>query len=248
MLNGAPRRSCHGDGKDMGIKALNRKLLRDLWTMKGQAIAIALVIASGVTMFVMYLSNFESLRRTQQSYYDRQRFADVFVSAKRVPERVAERLAQIPGVSAVETRVAADVNLDVPGMDTPSRGRLISIPADRRPRLNDVFLRSGRWIDSAHPDEILVSEAFALANGFEPGMNIAAVINGRRRELRIVGIALSPEYVYTIPPGEIIPDDRRYGILWMERKSLASAFNMEGGFNDAAFRLMPGVSSSEVIA
>jgi putative ABC transport system permease protein len=232
----------------MRIKALNRKLLRDLLAMKGQAIAIALVIASGVTMFVMYLSNFESLRRTQQAFYERQRFADVFVTAKRVPERVADRLAEIPGVWTIDTRVVADVTLDAPGMDAPSRGRLISIPADSHPKLNDIFLRRGRWIDATHPDEVLVGEAFAIANGFEPGMGIAAIINGRRRVLRIVGIALSPEYIYTIPPGEIIPDDRRYGILWMERKALASAFNMEGGFNDVALRLMPGSSSSEAIA
>jgi len=232
----------------MRISALNRKLLRDLLAMKGQAIAIALVIASGVTMFVMYLSNFESLRRTQQTYYDRQRFADVFVTAKRVPERIADRLAEIPGIGALDTRVVADVTLDIPGVDTPSRGRLISIPSDGHPKLNDVFLRRGRWIDAAHSDEVLVSEAFAIANGFEPGAGIAAIINGRRRMLRIVGIALSPEYVYTIPPGEIIPDDRRYGILWMERKALASAFNMEGGFNDVSIRLLPGASSSEVIA
>jgi putative ABC transport system permease protein len=231
----------------MRIQPLNRKLLRDLWAMKGQALAIALVVASGVTMYVMYLSNFESLRRTQQAYYDNQRFADVFVSAKRVPERMAERIAEIPGVSVIDTRVVADVTLDVPGMAEPSRGRLVSIPADRHPRLNDIFLRRGRWIDAAHPDEVLASEAFALAHGFQPGSRIAAIINGRRRSLRIVGIALSPEYVYTIPPGEIIPDDKRYGILWMERKALASAFNMEGGFNDVALRLMPGASSAEVI-
>jgi putative ABC transport system permease protein len=232
----------------MGIRALNRKLLRDLLAMKGQAFAIAMVIASGITMFVMYLSNFESLRRTQQIYYEHQRFADIFVTAKRVPERMAERLTAIPGVGAIDMRVVADVTLDIPGVDTPSRGRLISIPAEGRPRLNDVYLRRGRWIDASHPDEILASEAFALANGFDPGAEIAAIINGRRRVLRIVGIALSPEYIYTIPPGEIIPDDRRYGILWMERKALASAFNLEGGFNDVALRLLPGASASDIIA
>jgi putative ABC transport system permease protein len=231
----------------MRISALNRKLLRDLLAMKGQAFAIAMVIASGITMFVMYLSNFESLRRTQTTYYEQQRFADVFVVAKRVPERMAERLAEISGVGDVDTRVVADVTLDVPGVDTPARGRLISIPAETHPRLNDVYLRRGRWIDAGHSDEVLVSEAFALANGFEPGAEIAAVINGRRRMLRIVGIALSPEYVYSIPPGEILPDDRRYGILWMDRKALASAFNMEGGFNDVSLQLLPGASSSEVI-
>jgi putative ABC transport system permease protein len=232
----------------MGITPLNRKLLRDVLAMKSQAIAIALVIASGVAMFVMYRSNFESLRRTQEAYYDQQRFADVFANAKRVPERVAERLADIPGVRAVDTRVVANVTLDVPGIEAPARARLVSIPADGRPRLNDVFLRRGRWIDPARADEVLVSEAFAIAHDFQPGAELAAIINGRRRLLRIAGIALSPEYIYTIPPGEMIPDDRRFGVLWMERRALASAFDLEGGFNDVALQLMPGGSSAEVIA
>jgi putative ABC transport system permease protein len=230
------------------ITPLNRKLLRDVLAMKGQAIAIALVIASGVAMFVMYRSNFESLRRTQQAYYDQQRFADVFATAKRVPERISERLVSIPGVRTIDTRVVANVTLDIPGIEAPARARLVSIPADGRPRLNDVFLRSGQWIDPGRPDEVLISEAFAIAHDFKPGAELAAIINGRRRVLRVVGIALSPEYIYMIPPGEIIPDDRRYGVLWMERKALASAFNLEGGFNDVALQLMPGGSSAEVIA
>jgi putative ABC transport system permease protein len=67
------------------IRSLDRKLLRDLWAMKGQALAIASVIGAGVTMFVTYLSNFDSLQRTRQGYYERARFADVFAGAKRVP-------------------------------------------------------------------------------------------------------------------------------------------------------------------
>jgi putative ABC transport system permease protein len=229
------------------IAPLDRKLLRNLWGMKGQALAIALVIGAGVAMFVMYLSNFGSLRRTQTAYYDRQRFADVFASLKRAPRRLEERIAAIPGVATVDTRVVADVTLDVPGYAEPAVGRLISIPATGRPLLNDVFLRRGRWIEPGHPDEVLASEAFALAHGLEPGGSLAAVINGRRRKLRIVGLALSPEYVYTIPPGELIPDDRRFGVFWMEHKALASAFDMEGGFDDVSLKLMPGASADAVI-
>ncbi|MDH4064310.1 MAG: ABC transporter permease, partial [Acidobacteriota bacterium] len=98
------------------VAALDRKLLRDLWEMKGQALAIAAVIAAGVTMFVTYLSNFDSLERTLANYYERQRFADVFAGAVRAPQRLAERIAAIPGVVTVDTRVVADVTLDVPGL------------------------------------------------------------------------------------------------------------------------------------
>ncbi len=232
----------------MRIAALDRKLFRDLWEMKGQALAIAAVVASGVTMYVMYLSNFDSLRRTQDAYYERFRFADVFAQCKRAPLRLGQRIAAIPGVARADLRVVADVTLDVAGFEEPATGRLISIPDEGRPRLNDVFLRSGRWIEHGRPDEVIASEVFAGAHGLEPGDRIAALINGRRRELRIVGLGLTPEYVYIIPPGELIPDDHRFGIFWMDRRALGAAFDMEGGFNDVALQVMPGASVDEAIA
>ena len=232
----------------MTISSLNRKLLRDLLAMRGQAFAIAMVVAAGVAMYVMYLSNFESLRETQRAYYERQRFADVFASLKRAPLRIASDIADIPGVVAVETRVVANVTLDLEQLDEPATGRLVSIPATRRPRVNDLFVRRGRWIEPDHPDEVLASEGFVTAHGLVPGDTVPAVINGRLRRLTIVGVALSPEYVYSIRPGELVPDDKRFGIFWMDQRALAAAFDMEGGFNDVALALGPGASADEVIA
>lgn len=230
------------------MTALNRKLLRDVWEMRSQALAIALVMAAGVAMYVAYLSNFDSLRSTVDTYYARQRFADVFASLTRAPQRLRAQLADIPGVDVVETRVVVGVTLDIPDMPEPAAGLLVSIPGDRRPLLNDVFLRRGQWPDPTRPDEVLASEAFCTAHGFEPGATFAAIINGRRRTLTISGIALSPEYVYSIPPGEMIPDDRRYGVFWMEHRALAAAYNMEGGFNQVSLGLSPDASVPEVLA
>ena len=230
------------------VSALNRKLLRDLAAMKGQAFAIAMVVAAGVSVYVMYLSNFASLQSTRAAYYSQQRFADVFASLKRAPERVASEIANLPNVSAIETRVVANVTLDLEQLDEPASGRLISIPVDRRPRVNDVFLRRGRWIEPGRRDEVLASEGFAVAHGLNPGDQVPAVINGRLRRLRIVGIALSPEYIYSIRPGELVPDDKRFGIFWMDRQALGAAFDMEGGFNDVVLRLAPGMPPDETIA
>ena len=229
------------------MSALNRKLVRDLVAMRSQALAIALVIGAGLSMFVMYLSNFESLQLTQQAYYTSQRFADVFAAVGRAPGALAPRLAAIPGVAAVETRVVADVVLDVPGLGEPAAGRLVSIPP-ARPALNDLFLRSGEWVSAGRPDAVIASEAFVQAHGFHIGDVVSAVINGRKRPLTIAAVALSPEYVYAIRPGEIMPDPRRFGIFWMEHRALAAAFDMEGGFNDVAVALDRGASAPAVIA
>ena len=230
------------------MRALNRKLLRDLWHIKGQAIAISLVIGVGIVMYITYLSCFDSLQLTRTAYYERQRFADVFASLKRAPWRLRDRIGQIPGVAQVETRVVVDVTLDVEGLDEPATGRLISIPAERRAMLNDLVIRRGRYIDAARPDEAIVNEGFADAHELRPGDTVRAIINGRRRDLEIVGFALSPEFIYAIRPGELIPDDARFGIFWMERRALAAAYDMEGGFNDVVVSLMPDGNELDVIA
>ncbi len=230
------------------IAVLDRKLLRDLWEMRGQAAAIATVIAAGVTMFVTYISNFDSLKRTRASYYQSAQFADVFASVKRAPSATLDAIRGIPGIQTISARVVADVTLDVPEMAEPATGRLVSLPDQGRPILNDVYLRRGRLVDPTRPDEVLASEMFCEANGLEPGARVGAVINGRRRWLMIVGIALSPEYVYAIRPGEIFPDKRRFGVFWMNGRALASAFQMEGGFNDVSLKLVRGASVLDVIA
>jgi putative ABC transport system permease protein len=229
------------------MRALDRKLLRDLWQMRGQALAISLVIACGIATFVMSLNTLGSLQHTQEAYYERYRFADVFSHLRRAPEPVAARIAEIPGVAQVQTRVVEQVTLDVPGFKEPAIGRLISIPERRAPGLNDLHLRRGRYIEPGRDGEVLVSEGFAEAHALEPGDSLRAIINGRLRRLRIVGVALSPEYIYQIQPGDILPDDRRFGVFWMGQTELAAAFDMQGAFNDVSLTLAPGANEAEVI-
>jgi len=230
------------------VRTLNRKLLRDVWAMKGQGAAIAAVIAAGVAMYIAYFSNFESLQRARVSYYEATRFADVFASLTRAPLALERRIAALPGVDRVSTRVVADVTLDVVGLADPATGRLISLPAGGRPPLNDLVLVRGRWIEPGGIDEVIANEAFVDAHRLAPGDTIVALVNGRQRRLTIVGVALSPEYVYAIRPGELVPDAARFGVLWMDRQALATAFDMDGAFNDVALGLVRSASASQVIA
>ncbi|MCL4203774.1 MAG: ABC transporter permease [Pirellulaceae bacterium] len=229
------------------MRALDRKAIRDLWSIKGQAAAIALVIASGVGTFVMSLSTLNSLQRSQQSYYEQYRFAHLFAHVKRAPWSLGRRIAEIPGVAQVQTRIVVDVTLDVADMAEPAIGRLISIPERREPMVNDLHLRRGRWIEPRRAGEVLVGEAFADSHHLEIGDHVTAVINGRRQRLTIVGIALSPEYVIQIHGANLLPDDRRFGVFWMSYEQLAAAFDMDGAFNDVALTLTRGASEEAVI-
>ncbi|MCF6215076.1 MAG: ABC transporter permease [Emcibacter sp.] len=224
----------------MIIEALNRKLLRDLWNIKGQMLAIIMVMACGITTFIMSFGVLDSLKLSRDVYYDRYQFADVFAQLKRAPEAIRQQVLDIPGVSAVELRVTFGVTVQVDGMIEPASGKLISHPDGRKPLLNNLYLRSGRMLLPDEADAILSSEAFADAHGFTLGDRVNMVINGHKRSLKIVGIVLSPEYVYSLAPGGMFPDDKRFGVFWMSQRILEAAVDMDGAFNDIAIRMDRG--------
>ena len=195
------------------MKMLNLKLMRDLIHLRGQLLALSLVVACGIAVYVTMRSTNDSLTTSQNSYYREYRFADIFVSLKRAPESIKARIENIPGVAIVDSRIVFEVTLDLPGLKEPAIGRLVSIPERRFPELNSLFLRHGRYIDPSGRNEVLISEAFAAANRLQIGDSIPAILNGKSEKLRIVGFAISPEYVYEIRGAEVFPDNRRFGVI-----------------------------------
>jgi putative ABC transport system permease protein len=229
------------------LSSLTRKMLRDLWGMKGQALAIAMVLAGGVSMFVMSRSVYDSLTNTQAKFYRDYQFADVFVSLKRAPEQVRTRLEEIPGVQAVETRVLTAATVELPSYPQPITALIVSHPDQRQPRLNQLHIKAGNLASSEAANEIVISEAFAAAHELHPGDTLDATINGRRRRLHISGVALAPEFIYQLQPGAMIPDFKAFGIFWMPRTPLASAVDMAGAFNDVAMRIQADANEKDIV-
>jgi putative ABC transport system permease protein len=215
--------------------------------MKGQVFAITLVVMSGVATFIMFITTMHSLDLTRNRFYRDYNFADAFVYLKRAPESLKDKIKEVPGVNQVETRVSAYVKLDISGFPEPVTGHIISVPDDGRPLLNRLYIRKGRLADPAKDNEVVINETFAHAHGFNLGDQFAAIINGKWKKLTITGIALSPEFVLVMRPFAMSPDFKRYGILWMSRKAISKAYNMEGAFNDIVLTLYPGAKVNDVL-
>ena len=229
------------------MRMLDRKLLRDLRRMWAQALAIALVMASGVATYVLASGAYHSLDETRVAYYLRYRFADVFAEVRRAPKSIADQIETIPGVAAAEPRITRLALLDVEGLAEPATGRAVSIPDLAPPRLNLLHLREGRLPERERTDEVTVNEAFAKAHGMHVGSTFKALLNGKRHQLKVVGVALSPEFIYALGPGDLMPDNRRFAVLWMSEKALAALFDLDGAFNAVTLKLLPGASEPEVL-
>lgn len=227
---------------------LDLKLVRDLGSMKGQVIAVGLVMACGLAMMIMARSLILSLESTRDAYYLDYRFADVFCDLKRAPNSLRTRLQGIEGVGAVETRVRGSAILDIPGLREPAEGAFLSIPEDRPQQLHLLYLRTGRLPEAGSHNEVVLGEAFAKEHGFQPGDSVEATLYGARETFHIVGIGLSPEFVYEAPSGSPLPDAKRFGVFWMNERDLATALNMDGAFNNVILDVAPGADARKVMA
>jgi len=230
------------------MSALDIKLFRDVVRLWAQVLAIALVIGGGVATLVLAVGSHRSLEETRVAYYERFGFADVFALVKRAPKALADQIAQIPGVAAVDARIAKLALIDVPGFSEPASGQFVSLPDVGEPLLNRLYMRAGRLPEPGRAEEVVVNESFAEAHGFAPGARFSAILNGKKRELVIVGTALSPEFIYTVGPGDLMPDDRRYGIVWMSEKALASVYDLDGAFSAVSVKLQREASERDVIS
>jgi putative ABC transport system permease protein len=228
----------------VAMRALDKKLLRDMKRLWAQALAVALVMACGVATLIIGRGAYQSLLETRSAYYERNAFADIFADAVRVPNRIRSDVREIVDVSAVETRVSTLGLIDVPYFNMPVTGRILSLPDDHEVLVNRIALVEGRLPDAGGGLESVVSKSFANAHGLHAGSRIVATLKGHRVDIAVTGVALSPEFIYAIGPGDMMPDDRRYGIVWMQEAALATLIDMEGAFNSVILRHLPG--SSEV--
>ena len=216
---------------------LHRKLFRDLWRMKSQALAVALVLACGIGMLVMSVGMQGSLERARDRYYLNNGMADVQAQAVRAPRRLGAELAELPGVAALELRAVGQARISLPWVTEPLAAQLVSLPDEGLPRVNRPLLVAGRWPERNTQGEALVNEAFAQANSLTPGSRMDVVVRGQRQRLHLVGVANSPEFVFVSAPGEPFPQPARFGVLWMRQGQLERALDLHGAFNDAVLTL-----------
>ncbi|MCG6659657.1 FtsX-like permease family protein [Halomonas campisalis] len=226
------------------MSTLHRKLLRDLLRLKGQSLAIAAVIASGVMTLILAVTTLDALTRAQSDFYASHHYPDLFVDVKRAPLGLVDHLQTLDGVSRMAPRVRAGVRLAVTGFDDPVRGQILSLPDGRQPSLNRLHLVAGSLPEAGRADQAVVSDAFAEAHGLAPGDTLEAIIDGRQTRLRLSGIARSPEVIYQAAPTDLLPDYQRYATLWMNERALANAFGMEGAFNQLLVTLQPGADAA----
>ena len=217
----------------MVISTFHKKLVRSMLQAWPQSLGVVAVVMCGIAAYICVYSAYLNLSLTRDTYYAQNRFADFEILVDRAPETAVFKLEAIPGVRQVRKRIVEEVNVDIPGVDEPRIGRLISMPMPRAPVINDMVLLAGRYFDTGTQSETVLSEHFARANGLEIGDRVHISVDNKKYSLRIVGIGASPEYVYMIRNVQsLVPSPEGFGILWVPEDFAETALDLKSACNN----------------
>jgi putative ABC transport system permease protein len=220
------------------VNPLSRKLFRDLWARKGSFLTLVMIVTIGVACHVSMASVWNDLDGARQRYYSSYRLADFWVDLERAPASVLDEVRRLPNVASVEGRVSLGVLLDLPSLSEPVTGTVISVPFLRTPVLNDLHLRTGTWFSRRDAAHAIVNHSFAVANGIRPGDRLKVTLLDAQHELLVIGTAMSPEFVYLLPPGGgLAPDPARFGVVYCTTEFLRRTCDQEGAYNQVVGRV-----------
>ncbi|MDP4109554.1 MAG: FtsX-like permease family protein, partial [Bacillota bacterium] len=222
---------------------LNRKLLRDLRQFKGQFLSVLVIVIIGVMFFTGINSAFYNLNNASEKYYAKYRLADIWASFDRAPESVENKIASLGFVEKADARIVKDVKLDIDGESAVIR--LITLPDEKKDMVNDVMLTDGTYFTGAESNQCLVEEGFYRAHGLKPGDFIYPVADGREIKLRVAGSSKSPEYVYPIREGEIVPDNKKFGVVYIKQSFGQATLGYSGSANSLSITVKDGTDMNE---
>ena len=223
------------------MSILDRKLARELYRSKGLLLAIASIIAVGMTCFVSFRSAYHNLQHAKADYYRQCRMADFWIDLKKAPLAEIETLRAIPGITQVTARIGRFATVDLEDVPKPINSMVLSLPDRRRGIVNDIVQQEGRYFSARRRNEVIVNAAFARRHHLYPGSRIHLLLNNRREELLVIGTAISSEFTYLLGPGAVVPDPDNFGVFYIKQSFAEDVFDFSGAANQIVGRFAPDV-------
>ena len=232
------------------MNTLTRKLLRSLVLRKGQFIAVVSVVAIGIMLYIAMSNSYQNLQKSQQDFYDKKDFADYYFQVVKAPERITKQIENLAGVDQVSGRITEDLAL-IKTDESRATARIVTYEPEDKEELNKLYMLTGRIFSSGSSGgemEAVVDPQFMAANGLIPGDSISIVKDGRQINIRVVGSATGPEFIYVVKDAvTMFPDPEIFGIIMLPQRQVQQAFNMSGQINQILIKFDPGLDEERTI-
>ncbi|TET90717.1 MAG: FtsX-like permease family protein [Methanomassiliicoccales archaeon] len=225
---------------------IDKKMGRDLWRMKGRAIASVLLITMGSMMFAGFLSMMPNVEGFFRDYNEEMNFADLEVFVDYTPLSVITQLGDIPGVKDVDARLEESARIETSQLEDTA-AKLLGIDASRHPYVNDIKVTKGEYLNSSYPDEVLLEKGFAERNNLDVGDELTTTIYTQTVTFRIRGLAVSPEFlIFLVDPAAMIPLPGTLAIIWVPLETLQDNVSKPGEVNQFSFTYEDSADENDI--
>ncbi len=228
------------------MRMLLLKTWRDMGAHKGQFAALILLVAIGITSYVAFIESYRNLKASADETYGRLKFADFSISVVGAPTGVVHKVEGVPGVEAAEGRLVIDTGMDTSAGEQGTV-RIVGIPPDRRPTVDDLLVKSGRYLKSSDLESGLLHAKFAEDTGLKPGGRLRVRSDSVTHDIRIAGVVASPEYMFPTRSKNEIPSVEGFTILFMPQHEVERLFGRTNTVNDFVVRVTASANRARVI-
>ncbi len=192
---------------------LFRKMLRDFKDHKAQFLSIFLMALIGVFAFTGISGEAVGLVEVSSSYYEDTNLADGWIYGEEIDDDVFSDIKSMDEIKDAQREMVVDTVANY-SSDPDITLHIV----EGKQNISKFYLFKGQDFNPNDEEGIWIDKRFADGRNLDIGDKITLKFDGKKVSKTVRGIMYSPEYVYYIQEGSLLPDFSQVGFAYMPSK------------------------------
>lgn len=192
---------------------LFRKMLRDFKDHKAQFLSIFLMALIGVFAFTGISGEAVGLVEVSSSYYEDTNLADGWIYGEEIADDVFFDIKSMDEIKDAQREMVVDTVANY-SSDPDITLHIV----EGKQNISKFYLFKGQDFNPNDEEGIWIDKRFADGRNLDIGDKITLKFDGKEVSKTVRGIMYSPEYVYYIQEGSLLPDFSQVGFAYMPSK------------------------------
>lgn len=188
-------------------------MLRDFKDHKAQFLSIFLMALIGVFAFTGISGEAVGLVDVSSSYYEDTNLADGWVYGEEIDDDVFSDIKSMEEIKDAQREMVVDTVANY-----SSDPEITLHIVEGKQNISKFYLFKGKDFDPNDEEGIWIDKRFADGRNLDIGDKITLKFDGNKVSKTVRGIMYSPEYVYYIQEGSLLPDFSQVGFAYMPSK------------------------------
>ena len=188
-------------------------MLRDFKDHKAQFLSIFLMALIGVFAFTGISGEVVGMVDVSNSYYENTNLADGWIYGEEISDDVFSDIKSMEEIKDAQREMVVDTVANY-----SSDPEITLHIVEGKQNISKFYLFKGKDFDPNDEEGIWIDKRFADGRNLDIGDKITLKFDGNKVSKTVRGIMYSPEYVYYIQEGSLLPDFSQVGFAYIPSK------------------------------